>query len=254
MRKLVKTISIMLPVLFLFIPPGNIVVASASGTQNTPKFTPTTLNPLIRLSTNSTHSFCPTKDAKDVTIPAKIALTEKKLFVIPEPAEQLTDLHEVASFEQELVVPQAAIPPSEDISASAAANPLYEVPTAPQSTESSGVLNAEVIFSMVNTIRINAGLSPFEKHPEVCAIVQSRAPELDNEIYGRSYMHAGFHSRDLPFRATENMISQQTEQEAVNWWMNSAVHRSALLGSYKYACVACQGKSCAMIFSNLQPK
>jgi hypothetical protein len=50
------------------------------------------------------------------------------------------------------------------------------------------------------------------------------------------------------------MISMRTESEALTWWLNSPVHRAALLGSTKFACIACQGKSCSMIFSNLDIK
>jgi len=67
-------------------------------------------------------------------------------------------------------------------------------------------------------------------------------------------MHAGFYGRNLPFWATENLISMGSEQAALNWWLNSPVHRSAVLGSTKFACVACAGRSCSMIFSNLESK
>jgi uncharacterized protein YkwD len=145
------------------------------------------------------------------------------------------------------ISPQPAVP-------SPSAAQIQSVATPTPSAGSSGVLNADVLFSLVNQTRMNAGLPEFEKHPDICSIAWSRAPELDNEIYGSSYMHAGFHARDLPFWATENMISQQTETDALNWWLNSSVHRAAIFGDYKYACTACAGKSCNMIFSNLTPK
>jgi len=117
-----------------------------------------------------------------------------------------------------------------------------------------GRLSADVLFSLVNQKRAEAGLLAFEKHPDICALAESRKPEIENELYGNSALHAGFRARDLPWRATENLISQQTEEKAINWWMNSSIHRSAILGSAKYACIACQNKSCAMIFSSLEPK
>jgi uncharacterized protein YkwD len=131
--------------------------------------------------------------------------------------------------------------------------------SAPQATNlpsyaTNGSLNADVLFSMANQKRAEAGLPAFEKHPEVCSVAESRKPEIENEVYGSSLIHAGFRTRSLPWRATENMISQNTEEQAMNWWMNSSIHRAAILGTAKYACVACQNKTCAMIFSSLDPK
>ncbi len=132
--------------------------------------------------------------------------------------------------------------------------PLPQV-TPDQSAGSSGsVLNAETLFQMVNSYRSSVGLAAFEKDPRICEVATSRGPELDNEVYGSSYMHAGFKARNLPYWATENMISMRTEAEALQWWLNSPIHRSAILGNYKYACVSCAGKSCAMIFTNFDPK
>lgn len=119
-----------------------------------------------------------------------------------------------------------------------------------------GGLSPEVIFSMVNQIRVNAGLAPFEKDDRLCALANERAPELYNEIYVNGNMHAGLARRQssIPYWVTENMISQQTEQQAVNWWMNSPVHRSAIMGSYTHACVSCSGNNCAMLFSSFVSK
>lgn len=117
-----------------------------------------------------------------------------------------------------------------------------------------GVLNADVLFNLVNATRAAYGLAPFQKDDRICAVAISRAPELDNEIWVTHTMHAGFYARNLPYRATENIISTHTEQEALNWWLNSPVHRAALLGNYTHACTACAGRSCSMIFTNFDPK
>jgi uncharacterized protein YkwD len=116
-----------------------------------------------------------------------------------------------------------------------------------------GSLNADVLFNMINTHRSSIGLPPFQKDAGLCSVAQSRAPELYSEVFG-GYMHAGFYARNLPYWATENMIHQDTEQAAFNWWMNSSVHRGAIEGNYTHACGACQGKSCAMIFTSFVPK
>ncbi|MEK7605315.1 MAG: hypothetical protein AAB478_02195 [Patescibacteria group bacterium] len=119
---------------------------------------------------------------------------------------------------------------------------------------SSSQLSADVLFNLVNATRANYGLAPFQKDDRICNVAVSRAPELDSEIWVTRTMHAGFYARNLPYWATENVISTRTEQQALNWWMHSPVHRSALLGNWKYACVACSGKSCSMIFTNFDMK
>ncbi|MBI5045102.1 MAG: hypothetical protein HZC02_04190 [Candidatus Levybacteria bacterium] len=115
-------------------------------------------------------------------------------------------------------------------------------------------LSAEVLYSIVNSYRAQVGLPAFQKDERICSVAASRAPELDGEIWVTHTMHAGFHARSLPYWATENVISMRTEQEALTWWLNSPVHRAALLGNWKYACIACSGKSCGMIFTNFDPK
>ena len=120
-------------------------------------------------------------------------------------------------------------------------------------TSNAGGLDAEKLFSMINTHRASIGLASFQKDANLCSLAQSRAPELPGEIMNGT-IHAGFRNRNLPYWATENMIHQDTEQQAFNWWMNSSLHRSAIEGSHTYACGACQGKSCAMIFTIFQPK
>ncbi len=123
-----------------------------------------------------------------------------------------------------------------------------------QPTASGSSLNADMLFNMVNAYRAQVGLSPFQKDDRICVVAASRAPELDGEIWVTHTMHAGFHARNLPYFATENVISMRTEQEALTWWLNSPVHRAALLGNWKYACTACSGRSCGMIFTNFDPK
>lgn len=119
---------------------------------------------------------------------------------------------------------------------------------------SSSQLNADVLFNLVNATRVNYGLAPFQKDERICNVAVSRGPELDNEIWVTHTMHAGFYARNLPYWSTENVISMRTEQEALDWWMHSSVHRAALLGNWKYACIGCSGKSCSMIFTNFDPK
>lgn len=123
-----------------------------------------------------------------------------------------------------------------------------------QTTDTAGGLSSDKLFAMVNEHRVRNGLQPFQNDQQIAQVAKSRAPELQNEIYGGSYMHAGFQERNLPYWATENMISQQSEEEALQWWLNSGVHRAAIEGDDTYASVACEGKNCAMIFTSFAPK
>ncbi len=132
--------------------------------------------------------------------------------------------------------------------------PVTYTPTTVASSSNGSVLNSDVLFNLVNGYRASLGLAPFQKIDQICSVANSRAPEIDSEIWVTHTMHAGFYARNLPFWATENLISMQNEQEALNWWIHSPVHNAALTGNYKYACTACSGRSCSMIFSNLEPK
>lgn len=116
-------------------------------------------------------------------------------------------------------------------------------------TQSAG-LNSETLFSMVNTKRAEAGLAPFQKHSSVCDVAAARAPELQGEV-ATGALHAGFWARKPAYQATENMIYMQNEEQALNWWLNSPIHRSAIYGNYQYSCVICTGNTCAQIFANI---
>lgn len=120
--------------------------------------------------------------------------------------------------------------------------------------ENSGGLDAEVLFQMINAHRQTKGLPAYEKDAKLCELAQSRGPELHDEIYGSKYIHQGFKERNLPFWITENMISKESEQVAMNWWLNSSLHRAGIESSKKYACGVCVGKSCAMLFTSWDKK
>lgn len=111
-------------------------------------------------------------------------------------------------------------------------------------------LNAEVVFNIVNEKRNRFGLSDLVKDRALCTVARERAPQLYEEIMITGRMHEGFYSRKLPFSAVENIIYMNNEQSAVEWWMNSSVHRASILGDYTHTCVACWGNSCTQIFAS----
>lgn len=115
-------------------------------------------------------------------------------------------------------------------------------------------LSAEILFEMVNNHRASIALPAFEKEAQVCSVAEARKQGIADEIFNGLPMHAGFYNMNLPYWATENMIYQHTEQEALTWWLNSPVHRSAIEGNYKYACGVCNGEVCNMVFTSYDPK
>ena len=115
-------------------------------------------------------------------------------------------------------------------------------------------LSAEVLFQLVNTHRKEMSLPELTRNEPVCDVAYSRKEEITQEIFVTHLLHAGFYAKNLPYYATENMIWQHTEQESLNWWLNSPVHRAAIEGAYKYACGVCNGEVCNMVFTNYEPK
>lgn len=128
------------------------------------------------------------------------------------------------------------------------------IPATPSVTISVRSNNPDLILQMINIHRKTKSLPAFEKHPDLCKLAESRAPELHNEIFGSSWIHAGFYNRDIPYWITENMASYPTEEAVVQWWLGSTVHRAAIEGDYQYSCGACSANSCAQLFTSFSPK
>lgn len=134
-------------------------------------------------------------------------------------------------------------------------NPAYAPQIAPEAAPiPTASLSADILFNLVNAHRGSLNMPPFEHEAQICAVAEQRRYELPNEINTGIPMHAGFYAKNLPYFATENMIYMRTEQEALNWWLNSPVHRSAVEGNYKYACGVCNGQVCNMVFTSYEPK
>lgn len=124
-----------------------------------------------------------------------------------------------------------------------------EVPATP-----SAILNADVLFGLINTYRASIGKPAFQKDEKVCSVAESRRPELYNEIHVTGALHSGFYAKNLPYWATENLIYENSEPAAFNWWMNSPIHRKAIEGDYTYSCAICEGNICEQVFTSYAPK
>lgn len=128
--------------------------------------------------------------------------------------------------------------------------PTPQPATPPPST---GGLSADKLFSMVQSYRQQRNLPPFQIDPRACQVANERAPMVLEEI-DDGHMHSGLRAMNLPYWNSENIITMRTEEGAFNWWIHDPIHLDAIVGNYKYSCLACSGFACAEEFTNFQPK
>jgi len=114
-------------------------------------------------------------------------------------------------------------------------------------------LNPDLIFDLINEHRAGIGLPLFQKDANLCSIAQSRTTQMPAEVTNGN-LHAGLYARNLPYWITENMKYGGNEQETVDWWLHSPIHRAAIESNNKYACGACIGNTCDMLFTSYTPK
>jgi len=122
----------------------------------------------------------------------------------------------------------------------------------PQNLASS--LNPDIILNLINNYRKKISLPPFEKEENLCKIAKDRGPEINNEIFVTGNFHEGIRERNFPYFVTENLIYQDNEQDALNWWLNSPIHKRAIEGNSKYSCGECFGLVCSQLFTSYIPK
>jgi uncharacterized protein YkwD len=134
------------------------------------------------------------------------------------------------------------------------AGPTATTPSyTPAAQSNPGGLNADDLFSMVNTYRASQGLPAFQQDAKTCSLAQERAPAIAGEVASGN-MHAGLIAMNLPYWNTENIISMNSDQAAFNWWINDPIHHAAIISNATYSCVACSGNSCAEEFTSYQSK
>lgn len=119
---------------------------------------------------------------------------------------------------------------------------------------SSTILSADVLFTMINTYRQQFGLPCFQKDERICQLAKDRSTEIYNEIYITHNMHHGMFARNLPYWNRENIISMNSERAAFIWWIHDPIHRDAIVGNYIYSCIACSDSQCAEEFTNFELK
>lgn len=114
-------------------------------------------------------------------------------------------------------------------------------------------IDAEKLFSMVNTYRQGKGLPAFQKDDRVCSLANARATEIAGEMAAGT-LHSGMYARNLPYWNTENAIAYSSEEADMNWWLDDSIHRQAIESNKIYSCTACSGNYCVQEFTNFQPK
>ncbi len=214
--------------LAVFFCSGIVHTASAS-TILTPKVV--TKNPLSKAAVQINKVLYTSSIEKMVT--SKAFLTSVK---VKEVKEKKDEIQPIAVF--------AAVPQQ----------PVSVPQISPQTEPNGAGLSADVLFTMINEHRAKLGLPAYVKHDELCSLASSRGPQLYSEIFVTHTMHVGLHNRNLPYWITENMIHQQTEAQAMQWWLNSPVHRAGIEGNYTYSCGTCVGYDCVQLFTNFQAK
>ena len=190
------------------------------------------------------------KDTKEKTLEAIVITPTLAIQKIDTSLPQTTPTIDVQKAATEIEAQMPTATPTPEPSTSITATPTNYTP-APQTNP--GGLNADVLFSMVNSYRASQGLPAFQQDAKTCSLAQQRAPMIAGEIASGN-MHAGLKAMNLPYWNTENIISMNSEQAAFNWWINDPIHHDAIVSHNTYSCVACSGNSCAEEFTSYVPK
>lgn len=114
-------------------------------------------------------------------------------------------------------------------------------------------VDADKIQNLLNEYRTNIGLPTFLEDGNVCSLAKIRSTELAGEL-AAGILHSGLYNRNLPYWIWENAKVGSDEQGTVSWWLNSPIHKSSIVGNYKYSCGACTGSYCSQLFTNYEPK
>jgi uncharacterized protein YkwD len=115
-------------------------------------------------------------------------------------------------------------------------------------------LDGDLLFGLVNGYRKDNKLPLLKQDETTCRVAQLRAPQVYGEVFVTGNMHAGLASMKLPYWISENIIYYSTEQKAFQWWVNDAIHRTVMLGSYTNSCTSCFGYGCSQVFTSYIPK
>lgn len=113
--------------------------------------------------------------------------------------------------------------------------------------------DADALFALVNNYRQSKGLPAFQKDDRVCAVANTRAPEIAGEM-ANGTLHSGMYGMNLPYWNTENAVAYGDIQTDFNWWLSDYIHKKAIEGDFTYSCAACSGVYCVEEFTSFTPK
>lgn len=100
---------------------------------------------------------------------------------------------------------------------------------------------ASLMFAKINDLRAQNGLNQFSLNPALAAAAQQHSQYLASNPWGDAHREAnGSTPQDRAAQhgysgpVSENVVggTNATVEWAFNWWMNSTIHRSNLLGPY----------------------
>jgi len=176
--------------------------------------------------------------------------SEKRTMITPSPTETQTKQTPTPTPTKKQTEP--TLTPTTAPTATQTPTPTPQT-TLPQTTIPGGI-NAEKLFSMVNTHRASLGLPALQQDEKTCNLAATRAPEIAAEM-ATGTLHSGMYARNLPYWNTENASAYGTEEEALQWWLTDSIHRQAIESSiHTTSCVACSGNYCVQEFTSYQQK
>lgn len=112
----------------------------------------------------------------------------------------------------------------------------------------SDALSAEKLTALVNKWRVESGFQMYEKNEALCKI-------SDNRVNDGIDYHKGLYDKysKYPSYIAENSTEvYETNESALNEWLNSPSHKSALEKPYRYSCISTKNNFAVQIFSNCE--
>jgi uncharacterized protein YkwD len=111
----------------------------------------------------------------------------------------------------------------------------------------------QVLESLVNSRRIEAGLPGLEHNPTLCPFARTRAAQSINNWSHQGFeeaMEVLYFQQPKIMRTGENLVRDyKSDQERVDAWMASPSHRKNILDPFTSTCVECVNMNCAQIFA-----
>lgn len=112
------------------------------------------------------------------------------------------------------------------------------------------------IWDVVQNWRTSQGLSAHAKDSRMCRLAELRLPEIKVNWSHDQFMNNAHYAEICPgnncFSAMSENLSNgyYSEQENLNGWLNSPLHKEALQKNYTYSCIKCSDGYCVQEFAS----